>query len=505
MTGILCSFAVVVRIIYQNMLRRILLCLALLLLGSQLFGQGLDLQVDMNNHAKPGDTVLLAYYYKDGRYVADSAFVDTKGHVRYQRDTALLKGVYLLIWGGDYIDILLGEDQTFKLKLGEKDYSGQSIVEGAPECADFLKLQVHLRDAQQTARKAHQLDSVALDALRKQGDTLTGRSKPFTNRPGDSLRKASDQAFNAYMDTLKTRYQGHYLWTFAKTLLPIEIPDPPAEISSSPKADSLALVWRFYYNIHHYMDNYDLSEPGLLRTPNLFARINYYLEHIIAPMPDTISFYCDRLMEAASGNDTTLEYMGLNLLNKYQLSEIMGQDAVFVHLAEKYFLNKRLDILSEETMEKLRDRIAKLKPNLIGQVAPDFTVETLYQTSYTLSKDKAKAFVLVFWEPACPHCKVLVPKLDSVCEPYLGKGVHIIGFMTQGDGPKWLEYVREHKLDKWVHVWDPYRKTNFVDNYDIYSTPVVYILDHDHKIVAKRIGVENVKPLLDIILEEGKK
>ena len=76
--------------------------------------------------------------------------------------------------------------------------------------------------------------------------------------------------------------------------------------------------------------------------------------------------------------------------------------------------------------------------------------------------------------------------------------------MTQGDGPKWLEYVQEHKLSQWTHVWDPYRKSNFSDNYDIYSTPVIYILDQTHKIVAKRIGVENVQPLLDIILEESK-
>lgn len=491
-------------ITYRNMLRSFLVIPALVLLASRLFGQGLDLQVDMNGHGKPGDTVLLAYYYKDGRYVADSGFVDSKGHVRYQQEKPLMKGVYLLIWGNDYIDILLGEDQDFKLKIGEKDYSGESTVKGAPECADFLRLQVHLRNAQQASRKAYQLDSLALSALKARGDTLANGSKKRPPRPGDSLRKASDEAFNAYMDTLKAKYNGHFLWAFAKTLLPIHIPTPPDEITHSPKADSLTLVWQFYYNLHHYMDNYDLASPDLLRTPNLYARINYFLDHLIAPMPDTISLYCDRLMEAAAPNDTTLEYMGLNLLNKYQLSEIMGQDAIFVHLAEKYFLNKRIDVLSEETMGKLRDRVEKLKPNLIGQTAPDFTVETLYQTSYTLSQDKAKAFVLVFWEPSCPHCKVLVPKLDSVCQPFVKKGVHIIGFMTQGDGPKWLEYVQEHKLSQWTHVWDPYRKSNFSDNYDIYSTPVIYILDQTHKIVAKRIGVENVQPLLDIILEESK-
>jgi hypothetical protein len=34
------------------------------------------------------------------------------------------------------------------------------------------------------------------------------------------------------------------------------------------------------------------------------------------------------------------------------------------------------------------------------------------------------------------------------------------------------------------------------DKYDIYSTPVIYILDKDKKIKAKRIDVNQIKPIL---------
>ena len=74
--------------------------------------------------------------------------------------------------------------------------------------------------------------------------------------------------------------------------------------------------------------------------------------------------------------------------------------------------------------------------------------------------------------------------------------------MTTGDGPEWQKYVFEHKLEWWINVWDPYRKTGFHDNYDIYSTPVIYVLDKNHKIVIKRIGVESLAAILDDLLKK---
>jgi hypothetical protein len=39
--------------------------------------------------------------------------------------------------------------------------------------------------------------------------------------------------------------------------------------------------------------------------------------------------------------------------------------------------------------------------------------------------------------------------------------------------------------------------TDFKNIYDIYSTPVMYILDENKKILAKRIGVEQVPDFFD--------
>jgi hypothetical protein len=45
----------------------------------------------------------------------------------------------------------------------------------------------------------------------------------------------------------------------------------------------------------------------------------------------------------------------------------------------------------------------------------------------------------------------------------------------------------------WINVEDPGQKTAYKYLYDIYSTPVIYLLDKDKKIIAKRLGAEDIE------------
>ena len=79
----------------------------------------------------------------------------------------------------------------------------------------------------------------------------------------------------------------------------------------------------------------------------------------------------------------------------------------------------------------------------------------------------------------------------------------VFAVYTQSDKKEWLEYVNEKGYDEWINVWDPYNLTNFRFFYNIYSTPTIYLLDENKKIVAKRIGHETLRNILEI--ELGKK
>jgi hypothetical protein len=60
---------------------------------------------------------------------------------------------------------------------------------------------------------------------------------------------------------------------------------------------------------------------------------------------------------------------------------------------------------------------------------------------------------------------------------------------------EWKKFIDEHHFD-WINVWDKYNFTNFRNLYDIYSTPTIYILDKNKKIIAKRIGVDQIEKFI---------
>ena len=72
---------------------------------------------------------------------------------------------------------------------------------------------------------------------------------------------------------------------------------------------------------------------------------------------------------------------------------------------------------------------------------------------------------------------------------------------------KYQKYITEKKLD-WINVYDGAHYTDLKTKYDIYSTPVIYMLDKNKKIKAKRIGVEQVRDIVKAMeyeYNEGKK
>lgn len=468
----------------------VLMCL----MGSWNSAQG-QYQIDLQFRGVRDTALIFGFYREEGRYIQDTAKFDASGHARLKRDSALAPGLYLFVLpNGHFVDLLIGSQQKFTFSLDLNDIQHSQKVEGAPLSQAFLDFQQFMWSKQEEARLMRKDDSIVRampdspEKLQKQ-EALTQKSKDL------------DEQVRDYHSQLLEKHKDDLLGEFVKATIPITVPN--LEIEPGVKnVDSVRMMRNYYYHREHYLDNINLASAGLLRTPLVVSKVNYFLDKVLLQIPDTLNVYCDKIIEKAYLNPETFSYWSSYLLNKYLTSEIIGMDAVFVHIAEKYFLSGVVTWATEEYLEKIRERVEHIKPNMLGVLAPNFKVSTLYAKPFELHKDKAEVTVLVFWEPSCSHCRTTIPKLDSIARTYDTKRLHMIGFMTTGDGIEWQKYVQEHKMDWWINVWDPERKSNFPVTYDIYSTPVVYVLDRDHKIMIKRIGWETLPQVLDELLKK---
>jgi hypothetical protein len=69
--------------------------------------------------------------------------------------------------------------------------------------------------------------------------------------------------------------------------------------------------------------------------------------------------------------------------------------------------------------------------------------------------------------------------------------------MTDGGKDNWLKFIREYKLKDWAHIYQTEETKEKIMNagqpgyrqlYDIYQTPILYLLDKDKNIAAKKLS-----------------
>ena len=298
-----------------------------------------------------------------------------------------------------------------------------------------------------------------------------------------------------YLKNVIATNNGNLLSTLVKALLPIEVPEfKVPSVVSNP--DSLRWIWNYNYNKDHFFDNIDLTDERILRTPILYARLEAFFTNVVIQAPDSINKEIDKLTKKCESDYKIFQFVSVYLFNHFRESEIMGHDAVVVKLADDIYLSGKADWVSKEFKDDLKKQIDLIRPNLIGKKAVNLVMDSfkgIFVSLYDVEKDFT---VLYFWEPDCGHCKESTPKLKAYYDKTRDYSLEIFAVCTTADKPKWTKYIEDNKLT-WTNGWDPARVSHFDYYYNVQSTPLVYILDINKKIIAKKLAVEEIGSFIE--------
>jgi thiol-disulfide isomerase/thioredoxin len=458
-----------------------LLIITTVFLSISAYAQGYKIEVQFDDLKDA--SIMLGYHFGDKKFVVDTAQVNSKGIAIFEGDSLLPGGMYIVILPQrSYFDFLLSHNQQFSLSTSTDKLLENLKFKGSPENTAFLNYQMFMNEKQKR-----------MGDLRNQMQAVEGNA--------DLEKKITDEINSLDLEVKKNwdvvikDNPNTFLANIIRSLKPIDFPE--FEIPANAKSpDSLRWVKSYQYNQNHFFDNIDLTDDRLIRTPFFQARVDAYFDRALLPIADTIILYGDRLIEKASESRRMYQFLISHLFSKYQNSSIMGMDAVFVHLAEKYYLTGKVEGINDGLKSRIADRVADLKPNLIGKIAPNVSMTDFNNKTHELHKIKAKATVVYFWEPNCSHCKKVTPQLNELYKKYKSQGLEVFAVYTQGETDSWKDYVTKNGLT-WINVWDPFRVSQYHKLYDIYSTPIIYVLDKDKRIVAKRIGIESVERIIE--------
>jgi alkyl hydroperoxide reductase subunit AhpC len=429
----------------------------------------------------------LGFYYGDKSYVLDSSAVDEKGNFSFQGDSLLPGGVYfILLKDKRYFEFIIDKEQHFAMRTDSTDFVKFMKVEGSPENQLFYDYLNYAAVQYQKLKKMQ-------DSLKTPAQKMAGHAKM------DSLNNA--------VKKYKEDFIAHHPEMFVSEIFKAaEYPDVP-ETPTLPngRKDS---TFGFRYYKSHFFDNINFSDDRMVHTPQqiFFDRVKEYFTKLTFQVPDSINAAADYILNKARRSPDMFKFLVNWISFTYESSNIMGMDAVFVHMVETYYTPQIATWESPSHLDKMIERAKQLEPILIGKPAIPLVLPDTANVMTDMEAGNARYTVLIFWDYDCGLCQREIPKLKKWYDSVKGQGyeVYAVEIAENLDIQKWKEYIRKHNLN-WINVADISHTSNFRHDYDVISTPMIYILNEDKRIIAKKIDVIDLNGVLrhDMLLHSG--
>lgn len=496
---------------YFNFLFRKQVIFISLIVISSSFGQsGYNISLKLN---KTRDSIAyLTFYNFDKTFIKDTCKIDKNGKILFSGKNKLETGIYSFVNQGKsiYFDFFVDEKNQyleFENNDSEDKIDGLTVINSQTQ-SDFIEYLKYI------------------NLLNKDFDTFKLNNKLITKKDSVKFKEKQESLDKQILEYEKMFYEKHKLDYIGKVIkLKIENKINDFFKNSTTKQDSI----KAYYSYkNQFWKNIDLKDESIIRNPFFYNKMKRYFENVVISNPDTLAIEIDKFLEKTDFKNLTYKTLLSHFIYSYETSKIMGFDKVFVHLVDKYVkTGKAAEIYDVETIKKIQSRSDIIKPLLLGVVAPDLNmikasdfslmknlgfesaknseeltriyysnlqkIEKLYVNLHSL---KADYIILVFWDVDCGHCKKEIPKLKEIFDQIKNKNVKLYSAYTGFDGDKFINFIETEKLQDWINVYDGAHVNNLLNKYDIYSTPVIYILDSSKKIIAKRISIEQIKDII---------
>lgn len=478
-------------------MKKLLLIPILLVSVAALAQDGYEIRVTL----KPfkNQYIYLGHYSGKQYPVDDSAMLNDKGEAVFKGPQKLGGGIYLVVYPtkNRFFEILVDKQQHFSVSADTATLLQKKVFINSPDNEFFEKYQHYMAVKGKTidsCKKGLQTSATAKDSA-AYNDRMQKINKEITQYRKDFISKNPD----------------NFLTTLFHLLEEPQI--PPAEKHPGGKYDS-TFAYRYFKD--HYWDGIYFWDDRVTRTPaSLFdERLDKYFNTLVYMSVDSVNKEIDRMMGFASASKEMTRYLLVKFVNRYLNMKYMWEDAVFVHLYEKYFSQKEYDWLTPQGKKTITDRAYSLMANIMGNPAENIALPDTAGTMQMLYADTARFTIVCFWDPTCGHCKETLPVLDSMYRAkWKADGVKMFAVAKETEGTKktWLDFIHQKHLEDWTHVYySKEEEKNRVDAgipgysqlYDVQSFPTIYLLDKDKRIMAKKLTWEQVDEILNLKIKK---
>lgn len=437
-------------------LKRVLLSVLLSLCLIKANAQGYDITI--NIQGVPDTLFQIGYYWGGDKHVLQEASM-INGVISLKVDKVLPTGMYFVRKHGFEFDFIIKESQ-FQLSLDKSDPYGSLQVTGSKEnqiYKEFRQLQnqyTHgVKEVQRSLRKAeNHLDTVEI-------------YKSFEEQESNLISS---------INTLASANEGLFVASLIRLLVG---PEPQT--------------------IDNYWEGVDFSDPNLLYTPWLYPKVKDYLTRVIRQNVNEVTKRIDEVLAQTMGNKQTFRYWTGEFLVYYQQAH--GFEAIYLHIIKTYYLSGLADWVPQKSLEILKEDYEYMKANLIGNRAPELElinrVGLKVKPLEVLNSDYT---ILFFYDPTCSHCMEVSVLLNKEYEKWGVFDFELLSINVLPDQEKWSDFINTYQLVG-THMMNPLNDESLFKNYDIRSTPKVYVLDKDGYIIGRNMDVSQLTNFMEYL------
>jgi len=464
------------------------ICLLPLSLLFSAFSFSQTFTVTLKTPSYKGGVAFLCYHMGKNLNIEDSTVVNTQGVAVFTGNRTLPGGIYSIVFPGKRLtmDFFIDKQQTIEIIADSADLTN-AVVKGSKENDLFQQYQ------QYVVSKGTQMQ------VEKIGYS-NSRTKKDSSLHEENYARLNKE-LNEFRDSIILHSPQSMMTLFLKTMKEPEI------LYRSPKnrKDS---VENFNYYKAHYWDGITFMDDRILRTPFFLPKLERYYREVIPQSSDTIINDIDYKLLLARTCPEMYKFLLNWLTDEYINPKYMGQDAIFVHLFEKYHSKGVSSWLNEKQMETISRRAYMQMSNLIGVKAANIDMVDSTGKKRALYDQPADYMLIIFWDPTCGHCKEELPRIDSIYRASWKKhGVKIYAVLSENDKKaEWVNYIMEHNIGDWIHVYETKemekniadaQKPGFRQLFDVIQTPTLLLLDNEKRIIGKKLGWQQLNDLLE--------
>ncbi|MBN1415390.1 MAG: redoxin domain-containing protein [Bacteroidales bacterium] len=243
------------------------------------------------------------------------------------------------------------------------------------------------------------------------------------------------------------------------------------------------------YIKQHYFDELDFTDENLINsnayTRSLIQYLMLYRDPALSrdELEKEFMKAVDIILSHVNKNPVVYDFLLNYLMEGFERLKL---ENVLKYVADNY-LNTVCTTDNSATLKRRLEGYSKLA---VGETAPDIIIPDQQNQEIKLSAIHHAYTLVVFWSSSCPSCEELLPKIKKW---YSSKTIdlEILAVSIDTLASDWIKAVESGGYN-WLNgcdlkEWDG----QAAQDYFLYATPSMFLLDRNRKILAKPLSFED--------------